>query len=42
MQAKPDGQQHGIQVHFDLVELNPRFKDSDFKLKGGVFSNFYN
>jgi hypothetical protein len=42
MQAKPDGQPHGIQVHFDLVELNPRFKDSDFKLKGGVFSNFYN
>ncbi|MBZ5611198.1 MAG: PEGA domain-containing protein [Acidobacteriia bacterium] len=42
MQAKPDGQPHGIQVHFDTVELNLKFKDSDFKLKGGIFSNFYN
>jgi hypothetical protein len=42
MQAKPDGQPNGIQVRFDTVELSPKFKDSDLRLKGGIFSNFYN
>ena len=42
MQAKPDGQPNGIQVRFDTVELNPKLKESDMKLKGGIFSNFYN
>ncbi len=41
MQAKPDGQPNGIQVRFDSVEINPKFKDNDLKLKGGIFSNFY-
>jgi hypothetical protein len=34
MQIKPDRWQQGLDVHFDAVELNTSFKDTDFKLKG--------
>ncbi|HYL39285.1 MAG TPA: hypothetical protein VEV17_25425 [Bryobacteraceae bacterium] len=42
MQVKPEGQQNGIEVHFDAVELNPKLKDSDYKLKNKFFSTLYN
>ena len=42
MQVKPDGQQSGVEVHFDGVELDTKSKDSDFKLKNKLFANFYN
>jgi hypothetical protein len=42
MQVKPEGQQNGVEVHFDTVELNPRLKDSDYKLKNKLLSNIYN
>lgn len=42
VQVKPDGQQRGIDLHFDLVEQDTRSKDSDFRLRGGLFSNLYN
>jgi hypothetical protein len=34
MLVKPDGQQQGIEVRFDKVELNPNLKDTDYKLRG--------
>jgi hypothetical protein len=34
MQVKPDSTSHGIDVHFDTVELNPRLKDADYNLRG--------
>ncbi len=37
MQIKPDGQQQGIEVRFDTVELNPNLKDPDYKLRGKPF-----
>ncbi len=37
MQIKPDGQQQGIEVRFDTVELNPNLKDLDYKLRGKPF-----
>lgn len=42
MQVKPDGQQRGVEVHFDSVDLDTKSKDGDLKLKGKLFSNFYN
>ena len=42
MQVKPDGQQRGVEVHFDSVDPDTKSKDSDLKLKGKLFSNFYN
>ena len=34
MQIKPDATPHGIDVHFDKVELNPKLKDTDYNLRG--------
>jgi hypothetical protein len=34
MMIKPDGQQQGIEVRFDNVELNPNLKDPDYRLRG--------
>jgi hypothetical protein len=34
MMIKPDGQQQGIEVRFDKVELNPNLKDTDYKMRG--------
>lgn len=34
MQIKPDATPHGIDVHFDKVDLNPKLKDSDYNLRG--------
>jgi hypothetical protein len=34
MLIKPDGQQQGIEVRFDKVELNPNLKDPDYRLRG--------
>jgi hypothetical protein len=34
MMIKPDGQQQGIEVRFDKVELNPNLKDTDYRLRG--------
>ena len=34
MEIKPDSAPHGILVHFDAVELNPKLKDSDYNLRG--------
>ncbi len=42
MQVKPDGQQRGVEVHFDSVDLDTKSKDSDLKLKGKLFSSLYN
>jgi hypothetical protein len=42
MQVKPDGQQSGVELHFDSVDLDTKSKDSDFKLKNKLFANFYN
>ena len=39
IQVKPDGQQRGVEVHFDNVELDT--KPADLKLKGGFFSSLY-
>jgi hypothetical protein len=42
MQIKPDGQQQGIEVRFDTVELNPNLKDLDYKLRGKPFVDLGN
>jgi PEGA domain-containing protein len=42
IQIKPDGRENGVEVRFDTVELNPKLKDGDFKLKGGPFSSLWN
>jgi hypothetical protein len=34
MMIKPEGQQQGIEVRFDNVELNPNLKDTDYRLRG--------
>lgn len=34
MLIKPDGQQQGVEVRFDKVDLNPSLKDTDYKLRG--------
>ena len=34
LQIKPDGWQHGIDAHFDRVQLNPNLDDKDYRLKG--------
>ncbi|MGP0071094.1 MAG: hypothetical protein ACLPWF_04075 [Bryobacteraceae bacterium] len=34
MLIKPEGQQQGIEVKFDKVELNPNLKDPDYRLRG--------
>ena len=42
MLVKAEGQQHGVEVHFDRVELDATSKDADFRLKNKLFANFYN
>lgn len=42
IQIKPDGWQHGIEVRFDTVELNPNLNANDYKLKGKPFLNLGN
>jgi len=42
MQVKAAGQQHGVDVHFDRVEVDTTSKDADFRLKNKMFANFYN
>ncbi len=36
MQIKPDSSPftHGIDVHFDKIELNPKLKDNDYNVRG--------
>jgi hypothetical protein len=34
MLIKPQGQQQGIEVRFDKLELNPNLKDQDYRLRG--------
>src|SRR5580704_106334 len=34
MLIKPEGEQQGIEVRFDKVELNPNLKDVDYRLRG--------
>ncbi|HLH00649.1 MAG TPA: DUF4292 domain-containing protein [Bryobacteraceae bacterium] len=42
IQVKPEGKERGIEVQFDLVELDTKSRESDFRLKGRLFSNLYN
>jgi len=42
MLIKPEGQQQGIEVRFDKVELNPNLKDTDYKLRGKPFVELEN
>ncbi len=42
MQIKPDGWQHGIEVRFDTVQLNPKLNDNDFRGKGKLLANLGN
>jgi hypothetical protein len=42
LQIKPDGWQHGIDAHFDTVQLNPKLDDNDYKLKGKRLLNLRN
>jgi hypothetical protein len=42
MLVKAEGQQHGVEVHFDRIELDTTSKDTDFRIKNKLFANFYN
>jgi hypothetical protein len=42
MLIKPEGQQQGIEVRFDKVELNPNLKDTDYKLRGKLLVELAN
>jgi hypothetical protein len=42
MLIKPDGQQRGIEVRFDKVELNPNLKDADYRLRGKLLVELEN
>ena len=42
MLIKPEGQQQGIEVRFDKIELNPNLKDTDYKLRGKPFVELEN
>jgi len=42
MQIKPDGQQQGIEVRFDTVELEKNLTDTDYKLRGKPFVDLGN
>lgn len=42
MLIKPDGRTRGIEVRFDVVELNTSLKDSDYKLRGKPLPNLLN
>jgi hypothetical protein len=39
VQIKPDGWQHGIDVHFDSVDLSPKLSAVDYKLRGKALLN---
>ena len=34
VQIKPDGWAHGIEVHFDSVDVGAKLNANDFKLRG--------
>jgi hypothetical protein len=42
MLIKPDGQQQGIEVRFDKLELNPNLKDIDYRLRGKLLVELEN
>ena len=42
IQIKPDGWQHGIEVHFDNVELSPKLNATDYRLHGKALMNVGN
>ena len=42
MLIKPDGQQQGVEVRFDKVELNPNLKDTDYRLRGKLLVELEN
>jgi hypothetical protein len=42
MLIKPEGQQQGIEVRFDKVELNPNLKDTDYRLRGKLLMDLEN
>ncbi len=42
MLIKPEGQQQGIEVRFDKVELNPNLKDTDYRLRGKLLVELEN
>ena len=42
IQIKPDSWPHGIEVHFDNVDLNAKFSASDYKLRGKPLFNVGN
>lgn len=42
MLIKPDGQQQGVEVRFDKVELNPNLRDTDYKLRGKMLVELEN
>jgi len=42
MQIKPDGWQHGIEVHFDNVELGAKLNAADYRLRGKALMNLGN
>jgi hypothetical protein len=42
MLFKPEGQQQGIEVRFDKVELNPNLKDPDYRLRGKLLVELEN
>jgi hypothetical protein len=42
MLIKPEGQQQGIEVRFDKVELNPNLKDVDYRLRGKLLVELEN
>lgn len=42
MLIKPEGQQQGIEVRFDKLELNPNLKDPDYRLRGKALVDLEN
>ncbi|HEX5228606.1 MAG TPA: PEGA domain-containing protein [Bryobacteraceae bacterium] len=42
MLIKPEGQQQGIEVKFDKLELNPNLKDQDYRLRGKALVDLEN
>lgn len=42
MLIKPEGQQQGVEVRFDRVELNPNLKDLDYRLRGKALGELEN
>jgi len=42
MLIKPEGQQQGIEVRLDKIELNPNLKDPDYRLRGKMLVELEN